>query len=62
MTDKVIRYTVRPKNTIRGWFVWAVVLTDAGDEKWAPKPYATVASKYEAQAMCDDLNHGVAAE
>lgn len=55
MRPKVIRYAVRPKNTIRGWYVWAVILDD-GKEKWATLPRQTCGTKLEARAICDSLN------
>ena len=54
---QVVRFVVRPKSsTIRGWYVWAVVLDKSGKEVWSHEPELLAQSKREATRLCNDLN------
>lgn len=58
---RTVRYYVRPKSTIRGWYIWAVMLKPSSGhnsegEIYAPFPHMTVNTKREAKAICASLN------
>ncbi len=56
-----VRWAVRPKpTTIAGWYVWAVMVDEFGNESWAPLPAHTVETKREAHSIKTALNEKLA--